>query len=85
MFLLGGGLLGSLSCRSKRGGGALAIPPALCRHGAGQRGDVSGFSVHRVAGRAPHNPWVQAFEWIRRNTPENAYFAMDPNTMQTAG
>lgn len=24
------------------------------------------------------NPWLQAFRWIRRNTPENAYFAIDP-------
>jgi len=27
------------------------------------------------------NPWLQAFEWIRTNTPENAYFALDPNYM----
>src|SRR4029077_2859219 len=35
-------------------------------------------------GLATSNPWVQAFEWIRTNTPENAYFAMDPNAMQLA-
>lgn len=27
----------------------------------------------------PANPWEQAFLWIRGNTPENAYFAIDPN------
>jgi len=26
--------------------------------------------------------WCQAFDWIRTNTPENAYVAMDPHTMQ---
>lgn len=24
------------------------------------------------------NPWLQAFSWIRQNTPTNAYFALDP-------
>jgi hypothetical protein len=36
-------------------------------------------------GEAPRNPWVQAFEWVRVNTPENAYFAMDPLAMQLPG
>ncbi len=30
-------------------------------------------------GRQPSNPWLQAFAWIRNNTPEDAYFALDPN------
>ena len=25
-----------------------------------------------------HNPWAQAFLWIRGNTPNDAYFALDP-------
>jgi hypothetical protein len=28
---------------------------------------------------ATANPWLQAFEWIRVNTPADAYFALDPN------
>jgi hypothetical protein len=24
------------------------------------------------------NPWLQAFAWIRQNTPADAYFALDP-------
>ena len=27
----------------------------------------------------PANPWLQAFAWIRQNTPQDAYFALDPN------
>jgi len=27
----------------------------------------------------PANPWLQAFAWIRQNTPADAYFALDPN------
>ncbi|HEV2135950.1 MAG TPA: hypothetical protein VGR47_17060 [Terracidiphilus sp.] len=26
----------------------------------------------------PANPWLQAFAWIRENTPADAYFALDP-------
>jgi hypothetical protein len=31
------------------------------------------------------NPWLQAFAWIKHNTPENAYFALDPNYMASPG
>jgi hypothetical protein len=29
-----------------------------------------------------HNPWAQAFFWIRDNTPRDAYFALDPYYQQ---
>ncbi|HZC43799.1 MAG TPA: hypothetical protein VE195_06460 [Acidobacteriaceae bacterium] len=29
-----------------------------------------------------HNPWAQAFLWIRNNTPQDAYFALDPYYQQ---
>jgi len=29
-----------------------------------------------------HNPWAQAFLWIRHNTPQGAYFALDPYYQQ---
>jgi hypothetical protein len=32
-----------------------------------------------LPGCSPHNSWLQAFLWIKHNTPENAYFALDPN------
>jgi hypothetical protein len=38
-----------------------------------------------LPGEAPANQWVQAFEWIRQNTPQNAYFAVDPNYMAAPG
>jgi hypothetical protein len=36
-------------------------------------------------GREPANPWLQAFTWIRGNTPEDAYFALDPNYLALPG
>jgi hypothetical protein len=31
-----------------------------------------------IPGVKSENPWVKAFEWIRRNTPDDAFFAIDP-------
>jgi hypothetical protein len=33
----------------------------------------------------PRNAWVEAFQWIRVNTPEDAYFALDPQHMHLPG
>lgn len=32
-----------------------------------------------LPGRVPDNPWMQAFDWVRRNTPQDAIFALDPD------
>lgn len=36
-------------------------------------------------GRAPKNVWVEAFDWIRRNTPRDALFALEPRHMLRPG
>jgi len=36
-------------------------------------------------GRAARNPWMEAFIWIRENTPSNAVFALDPGYMNLPG
>jgi hypothetical protein len=36
-------------------------------------------------GRISRNPWLQAFAWIRQNTPRDAYFALDPNYLAAPG
>jgi hypothetical protein len=36
-------------------------------------------------GSAPANPWLQTFAWVRLNTPQDAYFALDPWYMQARG
>ena len=33
----------------------------------------------------PANPWLQAFAWIRNNTPTDAYFALDPHYLEAPG
>jgi hypothetical protein len=34
---------------------------------------------------ASANPWLQAFTWIRQNTPQDAYFALDPHYLALPG
>ena len=36
-------------------------------------------------GAAARNQWVQAFEWVRDNTPDNALFALDPYYLAIPG
>ena len=38
-----------------------------------------------LPGTATGNPWLQAFAWIRTNTPTGAYFALDPGYMTAPG
>ena len=38
-----------------------------------------------LPGRPTANPWLQAFAWIRENTPVDAYFAIDPNYLGAPG
>jgi hypothetical protein len=33
----------------------------------------------------PRNPWAQAFEWVRENTPSDALFALNPRHMELPG
>lgn len=38
-----------------------------------------------LPGSVSANPWLQAFGWIRQNTPTNAYFALDPEYLAAPG
>jgi hypothetical protein len=43
-------------------------------------------SLHlELPGRAPRNRWLQAFAWIRDNTPKDAYFALGPDYLTQPG
>jgi hypothetical protein len=43
-------------------------------------------TVHlELPGAPTASTWLQAFDWIRLNTPEDAYFALDPNYMAAPG
>jgi hypothetical protein len=38
-----------------------------------------------LPGMAPRNDWIQAFDWIRQNTREDAYFALDTHYLDEPG
>jgi hypothetical protein len=52
---------------------------------AAQLAEFSGSRHIEWPGRAPSNPWLQAFAWIRANTPTDAYFALDPRYLEAPG
>ncbi|MGO9938302.1 MAG: hypothetical protein ACLPH3_11585 [Terracidiphilus sp.] len=52
---------------------------------ASQRALFSGSEHLELPGVRTSNPWLQAFAWIRINTPTDAYFAMDPNYLDAPG
>jgi hypothetical protein len=50
-----------------------------------QRQLFAGTSHIELPSMATGNPWLQAFDWIRQNTPQDAYFAVDPNYTSSPG
>jgi len=52
---------------------------------AAQRDLFAGSEHLELPGRSTANPWLQAFSWIRQNTPTDAYFALDPQYMAAPG
>lgn len=52
---------------------------------AWQRVEFSAVPHLEWPGRQSSNPWLQAFTWIRSNTPVDAYFALDPYYLKARG
>jgi hypothetical protein len=52
---------------------------------AAQRLEFANSAHIEWPGSAPANPWLQAFAWIRTNTPTDAYFALDPYYLAAPG
>jgi hypothetical protein len=38
-----------------------------------------------LPGRVSGNPWIRAFVWVKANTPQDAYFALDPAYVERPG
>jgi hypothetical protein len=85
MFLIGGGLLGKFVLQDRALRWALLFLPLCCRMVVAQQAIFPATPYVEWPWKAARNPWVQAFDWIRTNTPEDAYFAMNPIAMQMPG
>ncbi len=85
MMLVGGGLLGRYVLRGSVARWAVFL---LAVNGGmlwWQCSEFSGSQHVEWPGRSPQNPWLQAFAWIRANTPVDAYFALDPHYLEAPG
>ncbi len=79
MALIGGALLGKSLLKSSTWRWVLYLVVINASMFAAQRALFAGSPHIEIPGVPTANPWLQAFAWIRTNTPIDAYFAMDPN------
>jgi len=85
LMILGGGLLGESLLKNKPLRWLLLFVPMCAGMCFAQFQLFPGGQHVEWPGAPPKNPWVQAFAWIRANTPESAIFALDPNYMALPG
>lgn len=82
MAVLGGGLIGEKVLRRHAWGWALLFLPLTAGMFWAQRSLFPGTEHLELPGVVSRNPWLEAFAWVRANTPEDAYFALDPDYME---
>jgi hypothetical protein len=85
MTLVAGCLLGKYLLKASVWRWALFLLVINAGMFATQRALFSSSEHLELPGRQPSNPWLQAFAWIRHNTPTDAYFAMNPNYLAAPG
>lgn len=85
MLLVGGGLLGEYILRNKIWRWVALFLPLSAGMCYAQRALYPATAHIEWPTAGPTNPWEQAFEWVRDNTPEQAVFAIDPNYMGIEG
>lgn len=85
MVLIGGCLIGQFLLKAHPARWALFLLVMNAGMFAAQRSLFANSPHIEWPGRAPGNAWLQAFQWIRENTPETAYFALDPYYLDAPG
>lgn len=85
MAVLGGGLIGEKMLRGHVWRWLAFFLPLAAGMFIAQRALFAGTEHIEAPGLASHNPWLQAFAWVRDHTPIDAYFALDPYYMQLPG
>ena len=85
MVLLGGCFIGDVFLRQHRWRWAALFVPAVLGMFMWQRALYPASPHLELPGIRSSNPWLQSFQWIRENTPEDAYFALGPDYMHRPG
>jgi hypothetical protein len=83
--LFSGGLLGQFVLRDRWWRWVAFFLPLCAGMFYGQRMLFPASAHIEWPASAARNPWAQAFEWVRENTPSNAIFALDPDFMDIHG
>ena len=84
-LLFSGGMLGKYLLRERPLRWAVLFIPLALAMFYFQRLEFSSSYHIEWPGRSPRNQWVQAFIWVRENTPRSALFALDPQYMHRPG
>ncbi len=85
MVLIGGCLLGKYLLKASAWRWVLFLLVANGSMFAAQRAEYPVSQHIELPGISPSNPWLQAFAWVRTNTPTDAYFALDPRYLEAPG
>lgn len=85
LFLLGGGFIGKHVLAGKAWRWAALFGPLSIGMLFAQRQLYPASQHLELPGVAQRNEWVQAFVWIRENTPPDSLFALDPEYMNLPG
>jgi hypothetical protein len=85
LIVIGGGLLGQYVLQARVGRWLLLFVPLGLGMFLAQRQLFPASAHIEWPWAQPRNPWAQAFDWIRVNTPQNALFALNPDHMAIEG
>jgi hypothetical protein len=85
MVLIGGGLAGQYLLRANWARWMLFVAAVNVPMFVAQRALFPASPHLELPGRVPQNRWLQAFSWIRDNTPKDAYFALGPDYLLEPG
>ncbi len=83
--LLAGGFIGQYLLQRSLVRWLLLFLPLCCTMFYVQRQLFPASEHLELPGRVSGNRWVQAFLWVKNNTPSDAYFALDPVSMGRPG
>ena len=85
LILISGGLIGRHILRRHVSRWLLFFVPLGLLMFYAQRQTFPASPHLELPGTVSHNPWIEAFAWIRQKTPPDSYFALDPNHMERPG
>jgi hypothetical protein len=85
LFLFAGGLLAQFVLKREAWRWFALFAPICAGMFYAQRQLFPATPHVELPGVRSSNLWVQAFIWVRDNTPQDAFFALDPNHMRAPG